>query len=284
MPMDAYREANLANWNDRVPIHAGSREYDLGRFVEGRDDISTVVAFDRQYLGDVTGKRLVHLQCHIGTDTVSWGRLGATVTGYDFSGPALGQARMLAERMGLADARFVEGELYDAPGRLAGETFDIVYTGVGALCWLPDVRRWAEVVAALLAPGGTLLIREGHPVLWALDHDRSDDQLVVATPYFETEKPIRWDEADTYTENGAATLEHTVTYEWNHGLGEILTAVMDAGLTIRTFEEHRDLEWPAWHLFERDATTGRYVLPAPLRDRVPCMYTLVAEKPGTPTG
>ena len=279
MPLDEYREANLANWNDRVPVHASSDTYDLDRFDAGRDDISSVVDLDRRSIGDVAGKRLLHLQCHIGTDTVSWGRLGASVTGYDFSAPALEQARRLAARMGLEDARFVEGELYDAPERLAGERFDVVYTGVGALCWLPDIRRWAEVVASLLAPGGTLLMREGHPVLWALDHDRDDDQLVLATPYFETAEPIRWDDAETYTEGGEGAIEHTVTYEWNHGLGEILTAVLDAGLTIRRFEEHRDLEWAAWHLFTPDADTGRYRLPEELRDRVPCMYTLVAERP-----
>lgn len=279
MPMDEYREANLANWNDRVPVHAASGTYDLDRFVAGRDDISTIVEFDRQYVGDVSGKRLLHLQCHIGTDTVSWGRLGATVTGYDFSEPALVEARRLAERIGLEDARFVEGELYDAPERLAGQEFDIVYTGVGALCWLPDVRRWAQVVAALLAPGGVLLIREGHPLLWALDHDRGDDQLVIATPYFETAEPQRWDDEHTYTDNGEAAIEHGVTYEWNHGIGEILTAVLGAGLEIERFEEHRELEWPAWHLFEENPETGRYRLPERLRDRVPCMYTLVARRP-----
>lgn len=144
---------------------------------------------------------------------------------------------------------------------------------------MPDVRRWAQVVAALLAPGGVLLIREGHPILWALDHDREDDQLVLATPYFELNEPQRWNEEDTYTDNGEAAIEHGITYEWNHGLGEILTAVLDAGLEIRRFEEHRELEWPAWHLFEEDPGTGRYRLPEGLRDRVPCMYTLVARRP-----
>lgn len=280
MPMDEYREANLANWNDRVPIHAASQTYDLDRFRAGRDDISTVVDFDRHSIGDVAGKRLLHLQCHIGTDTVSWGRLGATVTGYDFSEPAIEQARVLAERMELGDARFVVGEFYDAPQVLAGERFDVVYTGVGALCWLPDIRRWAEVVERLLEPGGVLLIREAHPVLWALDHDREDDELVLAVPYFETREPLRWDDTETYTETGEA-VEHATTYEWNHGIGEILTSVLDVGLRIRRFEEHRHLEWQAWHLFQEESDTGRYVLPAHLRDRVPLSYTLVAEKPAS---
>jgi SAM-dependent methyltransferase len=283
--VDPYRRANRDNWDDRVPVHAASDTYDTRRLVDDPTALSGVVGFERRYLGDVTGRTLLHLQCHIGTDTLSWARLGAEVTGYDFSAPALAQARALAERMGL-DATFVEGELYDAPARLAGRTFDVVTTGTGALCWLPDIRAWAEVAASLLAPGGTLLLREAHPVLWACDHERDDDLLVLAVPYFETDDPMRWDEPDTYTDGGEAAIEHTVTYEWNHGIGEILTAVLDAGLEIRRFEEHRDLEWQAWPLFELDEPTGRWVLPAHLRDRLPCMYTLVATKPAAagPTG
>lgn len=277
MTFDEYRDANRRNWNSRAPVHAASKMYDLDGFAAHPERLSGVVDFDRRTMGDVTSQRLLHLQCHIGTDTLSWAKLGAQVTGYDLSPTSLEVARGLAERCGLA-ARFVEGELYDAPDVLDGERFDIVYTGTGALNWLPDIRRWAQVVAALLEPGGTLFLREGHPMLWALDHDRPDDLLVVATPYFETEEPLRWDEPETYTDNPGIEIEHTVTYEWNHGLGEVLSAVLDAGLTIRSFTEHREIEWQAWHLFELDADTGRWALPAHLRDRVPGMYTLVATK------
>ena len=278
MSLDEYREANRRNWDDRAPVHAGSKLYNLEKFVADNDHLSSVVEFDREYIGDVTGKRLVHLQCHIGTDTLSWARLGAAVTGLDFSEVSIDIARDLASRTGL-DARFVQGELYDAPQLLGGEQFDIVYTGVGALGWLPDIRGWAQVVAQLLAPGGTLLLREGHPVLWALDQERNDGQLVVATPYFETAEPVRSDESETYSDNpSGATLEHTVVYDWNHGIGEILTAVLDAGLTITRYTEHRELEWQAWPQWELDEATGRYALPEHLRDRVPAMYTLVATR------
>jgi SAM-dependent methyltransferase len=278
--LDPHRQANQHNWNDRVPVHAASTTYDLEGMVDDPDRLSGVVDFDRHAIGDVTGLRLVHLQCHIGSDTLSWARLGADVTGYDFSAPALAVARDLAARAGIP-AEFVEGELYDAPTKLPNAAFDVVYTGTGALNWLPDVRRWADVVTTLLAPGGRLLIREGHPMLWALDHDRTDDQLVVATPYFETVDPLRWDDPGTYTDNSAdVPLDHTTTYEWNHGIGEILTAVLEAGLVIEQFREHRELEWQAWGVFEPAGDTGRYVLPAHLRDRVPLMYTLVARKAG----
>jgi SAM-dependent methyltransferase len=282
VPLDEHRSANRANWDDRALIHAGSGGYDLDGFVADPTRLSGVVDFDRHAVGDVTGRRLVHLQCHIGTDTLSWARLGAEVTGYDFSAASLEAARDLAARAGI-DATFVEGELYDAPQLLDRESFDVVYTGTGALCWLPDIRRWAQVVASLLRPGGRLLVREGHPVLWALDHDREDDALVVATPYFETAVPMRWDDPFTYGDGGKATLAHATTYEWNHGIGEILTAVLDAGLTIEAFTEHRSLEWQAWHLFALNEATGRYELPEHLRDRVPLMYTLVATKRGGQT-
>jgi SAM-dependent methyltransferase len=272
-------EVNRANWDERARVHAASQMYGLQRYVDDPARISDVVAFDRGYLPDLHGKRVLHLQCHIGTDTLSLVRLGGTVTGYDVSSVSLMVARDLASRAG-AEIRFVEGELYDAPARLANHAFDVVYTGVGAINWLPDIRRWAEVVATLLAPGGTLVIRDGHPVLHALNQDREDDLLELQVPYFETVEPQVWDEASTYTDMpGAHTWTHTVTAEWNHGIGEILTAVLDAGLTIRRFEEHRDLEWQAWHLWQLDPTTNRYRLPPRLRDHVPAMFTLVADVP-----
>jgi SAM-dependent methyltransferase len=164
----------------------------------------------------------VHLQCHIGTDTVSLVRLGASMTGLDFSAPAVAAARQLAERTG-ADARFVQADLYAAPGVLGRGGFDLVFTGVGALCWLPDIRRWAEVVAALLRPGGRLFIREGHPMMWPLDEAREDGLLVVRYPYFERPEPVVFDVEGTYVETDAE-FQHNVTQEWNHGLGEIVTA------------------------------------------------------------
>jgi SAM-dependent methyltransferase len=149
---DDYRRLNQANWDDRVPIHVGSPDYAADRF-DDPDFLSGVVRFDRPRLGDLRGVRGIHLQCHIGTDTVSLTRLGAAMTGLDFSPPALVAARSLATRTG-ADATFLEGDVYDAVAVAGAAAYDLVYTGIGALCWLPDVRRWAQVVADLLAPAG----------------------------------------------------------------------------------------------------------------------------------
>ena len=159
-----------------------------------------MVRFDRPRLGDLTGQRGVHLQCHIGTDTLSLARLGARMTGLDFSSAALAHARRLAQRTGI-DIDFHEADVYDAVDALGPAAFDFVYTGVGALCWLPDVSSWARVAADLLRPGGRLFIREAHPVLWALD-DQSD-ALTLRYPYFEHVRfPGTW--SSTTLENGGS--------------------------------------------------------------------------------
>lgn len=280
MELDDWTRTNLAAWDERAPAHAASPEYAVDRLVDDPEHLSGVVAFDRPRMGDVAGIRLLHLQCHIGTDTLSWARLGAQVTGLDFSAASLRVARDLATRMGHDDARFVEATVEDAPAVLAGEEFDVVYTGVGALCWLPSVARWAEVVASLLAPGGRLFIREAHPVLWALDYERDDDLLVLDVPYFEQPEPTRWDEDDTYVEVPDGTrFEQTVSYDWNHGVGEILSAVLDAGLRIERYEEHREVPWRPFELFEPSPDhAGEWVLPAHRRELAPLTYTLIARR------
>ena len=173
-------------------------------------------------------------------------RLGARMTGLDISPPALAEARALAEAAG-ADATFVESEVYSAVDALGAGRFDLVYTGVGALCWLPDIRRWAGVVAELLRPGGRLHIREGHPMLWSLADAREDRLLAIEHPYFETADAIVWDEGDegtTYVETDVV-FSKNVTHEWNHGLGQIVTALMGAGMELTLLEEHDTVPWDA---------------------------------------
>lgn len=242
-PVTDYRAVNRANWDERAPAHAASPGYALDRFLADPDHLSKVVRFDLPRLGDVAGLRGVHLQCHIGTDTISLHRLGARMTGLDFSGASLEQARRLAAATN-ANVDFVESDVYDAPAALGEGGFDLVYTGVGALCWLPDIRRWARVVSALLRPGGRLFLREGHPMLWALADPREDGLLVVEYPYFERPEPMVWDEPGTYVETDVA-FQHNVTHEWNHGLGEIFTALLDEGFDLTMLEEHDSAPWNA---------------------------------------
>jgi SAM-dependent methyltransferase len=234
---------NRASWEEAAPVHAASPDYGFERFAADPSYLSEVVRFDLPRLGDVRGLRGVHLQCHIGTDTVSLARLGAKMTGLDFSPASIAEARRLSDATG-AGVEFVESELYAAGEALGREQFDLVYTGVGALCWLPDIARWARVVADLLRPGGRLFLREGHPMLWALADPRDDGLLVVEHPYFELAEPTVWDEPGTYVETDVQ-FTHNVTHEWNHGLGETVTALMDAGMRLTMLEEHDSVPWEA---------------------------------------
>jgi SAM-dependent methyltransferase len=273
--VDEYAEVNRANWDERVPAHAASPDYNVDDFLADPKFLSDVVRFDLPLLGDISGQRGVHLQCHIGTDTISLARLGASMTGVDFSGPAIRQARALAQQTG-ADATFVESDVYEAADAVGRGAFDFVFTGVGALCWLPSVSRWARVVADVLRPGGRLFIREGHPVLWSLADERDDDLLVLEYPYFERVEPTIFDAGGTYVATDME-FKHTITHEWNHGMGEIVTSLLDAGMTITGLTEHDSVPWEALpgHMDRIGIDEWRF------RDRpwrVPHSYTLQAVK------
>ncbi|HEY7429830.1 MAG TPA: class I SAM-dependent methyltransferase [Streptosporangiaceae bacterium] len=271
--MADYHELNRASWDERAPAHAVSPGYEADRFAADPSFLSKVVRFDLPLLGDITGLRGVHLQCHIGTDTISLARLGARMTGLDFSPAALEQARAIAGRAG-ADVEFVESDLYDAASVLGEGGFDLVFTGIGALCWLPDIRRWAQVVGRLLRPGGRLFMREGHPMLWALADSRPDRLLVVEHPYFEQAEPTVFNDPGTYVETDA-NFTQNVTHEWNHGLGEIITALMDAGLRLTGFTEHDSVPWEALPGQMTVDEHGEWRL-AEHQERVACSYTLRA--------
>jgi SAM-dependent methyltransferase len=275
--MTDYRTVNRANWDERAPLHAASADYGLDRFVSDPDHLSGVVRFDLPRLGELRGLDAVHLQCHLGTDTISLARLGARMSGLDFSPASLERARDLAERTGAA-VDFVESDVYDAVAALGAERFDLVYTGIGALCWLPSIDRWARTVAGLLRPGGRLFLRDGHPMAHALDEDRADG-LVIGYPYFETAEPTVWSGTDTYVETEGALREATTTHEWNHGLGETVTALLNAGLTITGLVEHDSAPWPALPGRMACGDDGEWRLTEG-RARMPFTYTLQARKAG----
>lgn len=274
--MTDWTEINRANWDERAAAHAASPDYAIQHFIDDPAYLSGEVRFDLPRLGEVAGLRGAHLQCHIGTDTVSLARLGAHMTGLDFSAPALQQAADWSARAG-TQVEWIHSELYDAPQVLPAGAFDFVYTGIGALPWLPDITGWAQVVAGLLRPGGRLFLREGHPMLWTLQHERADDLLIVDTPYFARPEPTVWDEGGTYVETDAI-FETTTSVEWTHGLGEIVTACLEAGLRVTALAEHDSAPWPAIpaeHLVRDELGEFR------LRDRpwrLPMTYTLQAVK------
>ena len=275
--MQHHLDANRANWDDRASAHAvrTGLGYGVQRFVTDSALLSDVVSFDRDRLGDITGLNTVHLQCHIGTDTLSLARLGARVTGLDFSPIALAEARALVAETGDA-VDFVESDLYSALTVLPPASFDLVYTGIGALCWLPSIERWAAVVAGLLVPGGRLFIREGHPILWAMD-ERLDDDLHLRFPYFEQQEPLEWDDDSTYVATDRP-ITNTKTYEWNHGLGEIVTALLNAGLTLTMLVEHDSVPWEALPGQMLERPNGEFALDA-FAGVAPLSYTIQAVKP-----
>lgn len=265
------RLANQENWEDRVPLH--EEAYGLDAFDEPehlsdvvRDDLEAMSAF--LPAGSLSGLDLCHLQCHIGTDTVSLARAGAKVTGVDFSPSALRAAKSLATRLGV-EATWVETDVLDARAAVEGD-FDVVYTSIGTITWLNDLDRWAAQIVALLRPGGMFFIRDGHPALYALDEEAPG--LVTRYSYFATGQAQKWDDDSTYAGDGR--IAHARTYEWPHPLSEILGALLRAGLRLVHFDEGRMLPWRfSDRMIE---VPGGYALPESERDLMPCTYTIIA--------
>ena len=261
------RAANKARWEEAAPLHAASDLYDLVGFRAGRDHIRP---FELVELGDVAGLELVHLQCHLGTDTLSWARHGARVAGLDFSSAAIEIATQLAIDCDIA-AEFVCADVYDAREALAGRSFDIVYTGIGALGWLPDLEEWARVVDGLLRPGGALYLVEIHPVvLGVLSDGRTLQQDIFEATY------MRWDEKGGTYAAPDAILVNTTTFERTHSLSEVISAVLGTGLSIEMFHEqsYTNAPWP-WTVKGED---GFHRLPRGW-PKYPLTYSLLARKP-----
>ncbi len=272
-PVAEMIDANRANWDARVPVHL--RGYDLDHLRRGGQRLA-----DFEYDAiDVEDRDVVHLQCHIGTDTICLARHGARAVGVDLSGASIDAARDLAVECGM-QIEYVQSNVYDAPAALDGRRFDVVYTGKGALCWLPDLHRWARVVAELLRPGGVLYAIDFHPLLLAAADDQPADGLLLDGNYLGAGAE-RFDSALTYT--GEGVLDHsTVSYEWAHGLDEVLDAVLSAGLRLTGFVEH---DVTCWGRFPgmTDLGDGWFGRPggAP---RLPLMFSVRAEKFTPPRG
>jgi len=257
-------------WDAKAPLHVVSPVYDVAGFKAGRTCLRPHEIAD---LGDVTGKDLVHLQCHFGLDTLSWARLGAHVTGVDFSEPAIQAARALARDIGV-DAAFVVSDVYDVPAAVGHRAFDIVYTGVGALCWIPDMEAWARVVHDLLRPWGELYLFEFHPVKWMIEGS-APGSVEIRDSYFTAPEGFREAGGVSYADS-SIPVDATPTVQWNHPLGEVVTAVAQAGLRIESLcELDRDVlrQWNGMELAE----DGLYRMPAD-RPALPLMYVLRARR------
>lgn len=283
--------ANRANWDDRAGVHAASRDYDLEGFVADPGRISTVVREDLPLLaphlpgGSLEGLDAVHLQCHLGTDTLSLARLGARVTGVDLSPRSLEVARDLARRAGLP-ARFVECEVTRAAEVLGEQHADVVYTSVGAICWVADLAAWGRTVAALLRPGGVFYLRDAHPFLTPFDDSlplREDGTgaLVPRYRYFGDGWAHTYDEPVTYTDGHDGRIEHGRNYEWPHPVSEVVTVLLDAGLRLVHLGEHRSLPWQALPQMRR--VGDAWELPADQRDQLPVAFSVAARRDRGPS-
>ena len=272
MPSDEFFAANRRNWDERVAIHRRDRSgfYAVERFLAGGKELH---AIEWGELGDVVGRRVVHLQCHFGLDTLILARYGAVVTGLDFSPAAIDEARRLAGATGLA-AEFVCANVYDARAALSGE-FDIAYVTWGTICWLPDVAGWARTIASLLAPGGFLYFVDAHPNMLILEErdGRLVHQFPIDTP---VERPLVFDEAETYNDD-PTPLAAKRTYEWIHSLSRVIGALRAAGLSLDFLHEHAGLPWPPFPMCVRGAD-GLWHLPQSI-PAFPLSYSLRATKP-----
>ncbi len=233
---DRFLEANRRRWDELVLLNAASREYDLEGFKRGRVRIPPL---ERRELGSVRGKSLLHLQCHFGIDTMCWARLGARATGVDFSPVAICLARDLARELGI-DARFVLSDVYNLPRVLRGR-FDVVYTSIGVLCWLPDLRRWGRVIARFLKRGGVFYLLDSHPVAHIYADEPKTGGFEFEAPYFRRETPERFVPGWS-----RAPLRERVQYNWQHSVSDILNALIGAGLRI---EFVREFPYAAWKMF-----------------------------------
>ena len=267
-------EVNRRHWDELAALHPSADGDDAEGFLAGG---STITWLEREGVGDVDGLELLHLQCHVGVDTLSWLREGAaSVVGVDFSSVAVDQARALAARAGLADrSTFVESDLDDLPDRL-DRAFDVVFTSFGVLTWLPDVGRWAEVVADFLRPGGRFFVAELHPISHVIMDLEPDDAGALRSPWpYFADEPQAVDEAGSYADRDAA-LEHTATREWSHDLGSIVTALLDAGLELEYLREHPFACFEQFPGHMRRREDGFWELPG---EDYPLTFSLRATKP-----
>jgi len=270
--MDEHTRVNRLNWDNRAELHAtdSTGSYRIAEVLAGG---SSLHALETRELGDISGRDIAHLQCHIGLDTLSLKHLGArSVTGLDFSAKAIAAAQSFARQAG-TQARFVEASVYDAPGALDG-TYDLVFVTWGTICWLRDIRAWGQVVAQVLRPGGRLYLLDAHPTM--LQFEARDGRVELdfdwRTP---AEAPLLFDEAQTYT-GDTRSLTHTLNYEWIHPLSDVVNALIGAGLTIDFLNEHDVVAWPAFP-FMIETGKDEFSLPEGMT-KVPLSFSIGASR------
>jgi SAM-dependent methyltransferase len=259
-----YIEINKKTWNNKTEVHVNSEFYDNESFLKGK---STLNEIELQLLGDISGKKILHLQCHFGQDTMSFSRMGAQATGVDLSNKAIEKAKEFNTQLGL-DARFICCDLYDLPNHLH-EQFDIVFTSYGTIGWLPDLDKWAKVVAQFLKPTGRFVFAEFHPIVWMFDNDFKE----VFYNYFNV-CPIIEDESGTYADRYANIEAKTIT--WNHPTSEVLNALINNGLEINCFNEY---DYSPYNCFNQteEFEPNKFRIKH-LENKIPMVFSILATK------
>lgn len=266
-----FLEVNRKNWDDRAAVHFQSEEYAVEEFIEDHSKLS-FEADEHKELGDIKGKEVLHLMCHIGLDTLSFARLGAIPTGVDFSEKAIEYAEIIKEQTQL-QATFIQSDIYELPKKL-NKQFDIVFTSIGVLCWLPDLDKWAEIIYQYLKPGGLFYLKDGHPFAQIFEYS-PEKGLYLAYPY-EQKDPFKWQEDYSYA--GKRKLSHNIHYEWQHSLSVVINALTKTGLIIETFNEYNYLTFKRFDNMIKEANK-RWVLPEEYRDKIPLLFSIKARKP-----
>lgn len=263
-------ERNKGLWNELTPIHASSKFYRLKEFKAGENKLRSI---EREEVGNVTGKTLLHLQCHFGMDTLSWARLGARVTGVDYSDEAIKLARSLSEELAI-EAEFICSNIYEVR-KVLDQKFDIVFMSYGVLCWLPDLKKLAEIIDSYLNPGGFFYIVEGHPFLNVFDDSQDMTELKAVRSYFHNPEPTKWEPEGDYAEPNAV-VENNPSYEWTHSMGDIINAVISTGLRIEFLHEFPKICWAPYPFTEQDKD-GWFRIKG---DNIPLLFSLKATKDG----
>ncbi len=261
---NSYFEANKHLWNQRTNVHKDSAFYNLTGFKAG----STVLTpIEQNELSDVMGKKMLHLQCHFGMDSLNWARLGAEVTGVDLSDEAIKEAQKLNDELGL-NAKFICCNVYDT-SEYVKEQFDIVFTSYGTIGWLPDLQPWAKMIAEKLKPGGIFYMADFHPVLWMFD-----DEFTHIQYYYENREVIVTENYGTYTDRKADIKGKE--YGWNHSTSELLNALIKQGLQIQHFNEFM---YSPYACFNNSVETskGQWQIKG-MEGKIPMVYSIRAIK------
>jgi 2-polyprenyl-3-methyl-5-hydroxy-6-metoxy-1,4-benzoquinol methylase len=262
--MEDYISINKQTWNNKTEVHITSAFYDVPNFLNGKSSLNPI---ELDLLGDISGKKILHLQCHFGQDSLSLARMGAKVTGVDLSDKAIEKAKEFNTKLHL-DATFVCCDIYDAP-KFINEKFDIVFTSYGTIGWLPDLDKWANLVSHFLKPNGKFIMADFHPVVWMFDNDFKE----VLYNYFNIE-PIIEDESGTYADRYSSIEAKTIT--WNHPTSEVLNVLINSGLEINSFNEY---DYSPYNCFNEtlEFEKGKFRIKH-LENKIPMVFSIEATK------